>query len=244
MGNIEQTKMNAVSSSPDVPNSPPSYREQLIEILVFLFLILPSLAYSFTISVSGGTLTSPLNSISIILRDLSLVLLILFFLWHNREPLKRIGWTFFQGYRDILLGAVLFLPLFFFSGFLDSFLASLGLSSVNSTLPPSPSDPYLVALTLILVIVVAIAEETIFRGYILLRLHAVTRSLPVAVVLSAVIFSIGHGYEGNAGVITIGVLGLIYALIYLWRGSLVTPVVLHFLQDFTVLLVFPYFMPG
>jgi membrane protease YdiL (CAAX protease family) len=236
--------MNIPPSPPESPAPSLEYREQLIEILVFLFLILPSLAYSFTITVTGGTLTSPLNALSVILRDLSLVFLILFFLWHNREPVKRIGWTFIKGYRDVLIGAVLFPPLFVFAGFLESFLAGLGLSSVTSTVPPPSAGLYAIALTLILVIVVAIAEETIFRGYIILRLHAVTRSLPAAVFLSAVIFSLGHGYEGNAGVITIGILGLIYALIYVWRKSLVAPMVLHFLQDFTVFLVIPYFISG
>jgi membrane protease YdiL (CAAX protease family) len=228
----------------ETPAPNPPYREQLFEVLVFLFLILPSLAYSFTITGAGGTLTSPLTVLSIIFRDLSLVFLILFFLWHNREPLQQIGWRFIRGYQDILLGVALFLPLFLFAGVLDSLLIRLGLSSVPSPVPPIPANLSGILLTLILVIVVAISEETIFRGYIILRLRSVTRGLPAAVILSAVIFSIGHGYQGNAGVITVGVLGLIYAIIYIWRQSLVTPVVLHFLQDFTVLLVIPYLLPG
>ncbi len=54
---------------------------------------------------------------------------------------------------------------------------------------------------------------------------------------SSVIFSLGHGYEGAAGVITVFYMGLIFALIYLWRGSLVAPVIMHFLQDFTGILI-------
>jgi membrane protease YdiL (CAAX protease family) len=61
----------------------------------------------------------------------------------------------------------------------------------------------------------------------------------VAVVLSAVIFSLGHGYEGLAGVVTVGVMGLVFALIYLWRRSLVTPIVMHFLQDFISVVLLP-----
>jgi len=89
----------------------------------------------------------------------------------------------------------------------------------------------------LLVIVVAAAEETIFRGYLILRLQAVTAS-PAAAVFSSVTFALGHGYEGSAGVVTVGVMGLVLALVYLWRQSLVAPMVMHFLQDFigTVLL--------
>jgi membrane protease YdiL (CAAX protease family) len=87
--------------------------------------------------------------------------------------------------------------------------------------------------------VVALAEETIFRRYLILRFEAVTASSAVAVVLSAVIFSLGHGYEGSAGVVTVGVMGLVFALIYLWRRSLVTPIVMHFLQDFISVVLLP-----
>ncbi len=216
----------------------------MIEILVFLFLVLPSLIYSFAITVAGATLTTPSGIISVILRDLSLVFLILFFIWHNQEPWGNIGWTFLRGHHEILIGIALFVPLFLLASVLESYLVGIGLSSSNTVVPPVPATPYIFALTVLLVIVVAISEETIFRGYIILRLRTVTHSLWAAAALSAVIFSIGHGYEGNAGVVTIGILGFIYALIYIWRQSIIAPVVLHFLQDFTVLLVAPYLLPG
>jgi membrane protease YdiL (CAAX protease family) len=54
-----------------------------------------------------------------------------------------------------------------------------------------------------------------------------------------VIFSLGHGYEGSAGVITVGFMGLVFALVYLWRGSLVAPMVMHFLQDFIGIVLSP-----
>jgi len=86
---------------------------------------------------------------------------------------------------------------------------------------------------------VALTEETIFRGYLILRLRAVRRSSVLAVVLSAAIFSLGHGYEGTAGVMTVGVMGAIFAIIYLWRKSLVAPIVMHFLQDFVGIVLVP-----
>jgi membrane protease YdiL (CAAX protease family) len=67
---------------------------------------------------------------------------------------------------------------------------------------------------------------------LILRFKSLTNSAALAAILSAVVFSIGHGYEGSAGVITVGTLGLVFALVYLWRGSLIAPMVMHFLQDF------------
>jgi len=62
---------------------------------------------------------------------------------------------------------------------------------------------------------------------------------PAAILLSAVVFSLGHGYEGTAGLITVGFMGLIFALVFKWRRSLVAPMVMHFLQDFTVIVLLP-----
>ncbi len=56
---------------------------------------------------------------------------------------------------------------------------------------------------------------------------------------SSFIFALGHGYEGTAGVMTVGTMGMVFALVYLWRGSLVAAMVMHFLQDFTGILLLP-----
>jgi membrane protease YdiL (CAAX protease family) len=88
------------------------------------------------------------------------------------------------------------------------------------------------ALALLLAIIVAIVKETVFRGYLLLRLEAVTRRPWAAVLLSSLVFSIGHGYEGTAGVIRIFFLGVFLSVIYLWRRSLIAPMFIHFIIDF------------
>jgi membrane protease YdiL (CAAX protease family) len=66
----------------------------------------------------------------------------------------------------------------------------------------------------------AFAEEAMFRGYLILRLRATTRNLLTAIILSTAIFSFGHGYEGSAGVVAVGFVGLVFALVYVWRKSL------------------------
>ena len=58
--------------------------------------------------------------------------------------------------------------------------------------------------------------------------------------LSSVTFAVGHGYEGSSGLATVGVLGILLALVYLWRGSLVAPMVMYFLQDFLAIVVLPF----
>lgn len=222
------------SSEKQVTGGVPVSREvQTIEVAVFLLLIVPPLATSFLISHQAdiGFTTSAVLSI---LNDLGLVSLVLYFIWRNHEPLQRIGWTLQKLPWEVAWGLLLFLPVMIGANSMESALHSLGLAE------PSKLPAFLVAtgsarivLAVFLVIVVAVVEETVFRGYLLLRLETVTHRPWAAVLLSAFVFSIGHGYEGPAGAISIFFLGIVLAVIYLWRKSLVAPMVIHFCIDFS-----------
>ena len=210
----------------------PSRKVQAAEVAVFLLLIVPSLVLSLFV-IRQGQLSFVLTATATIFRDVGLVCLILFFLWRNGEPLSRIGWTWRHPLRELIIGVVCFVPVFPGAVLLERVLLRAGLSTPAT--PPSFLKEQGVAealLAVLLVTVVALAEETIFRGYLLLRFQAVLRSTTAAVLLSSAIFAVGHGYEGSAGLATVGVMGAVFALVYLWRGSLVAPIVMHFLQDF------------
>lgn len=230
---LEISRIGSVS----VPR--PDRKEQLLEISAFLFLIIPSMALSF-FAIGQNSLSFSLSAVATILRDLSLVGLILFFLWRNRETVRSIGWSFTNFWREVTLGVILFFPMFYAAEFLEQALHAAGFSGPSTPLPAflSPRGALQMLLAFIMVLVVAIAEETIFRGYLILRFRAVVSNL-AAMILSTMIFSLGHGYEGTAGLVTVGFMGLIFALIFRWRQSLVAPMVMHFLQDFTVIVLLP-----
>jgi membrane protease YdiL (CAAX protease family) len=219
--------------------------EQLIEVSVFLFLIVPSMVLSF-FAIKQGSLSFVLVAIATILRDLALVSLIVFFVWRNGEPVNSVGWTSRNARKEIALGIGLYIPFFFAAGLFESALRVAGLSVPSTPLPSFMAARGLVEFLLaaILVVIVAMAEETIFRGYLILRLRAITASPAAAVLVSSVVFSLGHGYEGSAGVVTVGIMGLIFALVYMWRQSLVAPMVMHFLQDFIGIVLLPLFGKG
>lgn len=219
---------------------PATHKEQAIEVAVFLFLIAPSMVLSL-FAVRRGNLSFVLTAVGTIFRDLALVGLIRFFLWRNGENVARIGWNLQRAGRQAALGVALFVPFVFGAALLEQGLLRLGLSR-----PATPLPSFLAArgsaeflLAVVLVAVVAVTEETIFRGYLLLRFRTLLRSPALAVLLSSVIFSLGHGYEGSAGLVTVGVMGAVFAVIYLWRGSLVTPITMHFLQDFLGIVLLP-----
>jgi uncharacterized protein len=218
----------------------PTREEQVLELLTFLFLIVPSIVIGF-FAFGEGTASFPLVAASTIFRDLALVALIAFFLWRNGEPGWKIGWTTRDLWQNVLIGLV-FTPLVIIgAGLLDSLFRSMGLSgpapgATNFLLPRGPGQ---IAVALILVIVVAVSEETIFRGYLIARLEGITGNTPFAVLLSTVIFSLGHGYEGTSGLLTVGAMGLVFALLFVWRRSLVAPTVIHFANDFLGIVLIP-----
>ena len=75
-----------------------------------------------------------------------------------------------------------------------------------------------------------ICEELLFRGFLLAYLSNYM-SMPIAVLLSSLLFGLGHLYQGWQGVLRTAVMGLIFAGIYLWSGSLFIVIALHFAVD-------------
>jgi membrane protease YdiL (CAAX protease family) len=219
-----------------------SRRVQAAELAVFLALILPSLVLGALTAMPRST-GFAITAAATIARDIGLVAVVLYFLWRNGEPLRHIGWNWRSGklWEEALIGLVLFAPALLATSALGSLLARMGFTAPSTT--PAflhTQGPAQVALAVVLVIVVAVAEETIFRGYLLLRLGALTKSTTAAVTLSSILFGLGHGYEGGAGMLSVTVLGAIYALVYVWRGNLTAPIIMHFMQDFLGIVLLPH----
>jgi membrane protease YdiL (CAAX protease family) len=88
---------------------------------------------------------------------------------------------------------------------------------------------------------VAVWEETVFRGFLLGRLRA---SMPVqdtrgrarrrdvlAVVLTAIFFGAGHGYQGMLGLIQTTAAGAVLGVLSIWRKSLWPAIGAHLAID-------------
>jgi membrane protease YdiL (CAAX protease family) len=91
-----------------------------------------------------------------------------------------------------------------------------------------------------LVSTVAACEEIIYRGFV--QAVFLTWSggiVGISILASATFFALAHLYQGRRGLASTAVIGLLFSLIRAWTGSLLAPLIAHFVADLTVGLLVP-----
>ncbi len=215
-------------------------RSKLRELTLFLFICLASLAFPAILFCPEEACPFSIMALITILRNLGLSSLIFLILKLRGESSSRIGLTRQDIGKHIIWGILIF-PLFYFSvGQVLDFFTSVGLSHIEDV-PVSlmPAGIWEIVLGGVLVLVVAFAEEIIFRGYLLARFQEVTDSTWISVFLSTILFALGHAYEGAAGIMAVSYIGLVFSVLFLWKRSLAMVIVLHFLTDFIPIVIAP-----
>lgn len=149
----------------------------------------------------------------------------------DRRRLHDMGFTA-PGWRDFAWAVAFLVMAYPILGVLAWLLEQVGLAIpelvIRSLLPVTQVERVAwvgIALT------AAIAEETVFRGYLLVRGEEILKSRRIAVMLSALTFGIGHYYQGWGGVFVITVYGLLFTWLRFRTGSLWACIVAHALQD-------------
>jgi membrane protease YdiL (CAAX protease family) len=86
----------------------------------------------------------------------------------------------------------------------------------------------------VVVLTVAICEEVIFRGFAQRVFDLWSGGFVLAGVLgSAALFGLAHLYQGGRGLLATFVVGILFSTIRWWTGSLLAPLVAHFIADIT-----------
>lgn len=142
--------------------------------------------------------------------------------WHAPEPLTQL-W--------IGIGAGLALALLFYgitrqivrrSG--ERFYSSVVITHIA---PKSNREFFLVLLALIPVVLL---EELLFRSLLLGGLSPLLPTEALLIVLG-VIFGLLHSPQGSWGMIGAGLGGIVFGLLFLWSGSLLAPVIAHYVAN-------------
>ena len=214
-------------------------------LMIIILLITIGGAFNATRS-SGGDSGSPataLHMIGVFLFMISLEWLWVLSIYRGMKDYASSIWDFMdlkafgpkQLGADFVFGA-LALVLIYFSGLgvhaaLDPAQAS---QISNPILPSQPKGFITIALWLCLSISAGICEEIVFRGYLQRQLTVITGNAGIAILSQAVIFGIGHSYQGTAAVSAINIHGLILGVLAHWRGNIRAGILEHSFWDIFV----------
>jgi membrane protease YdiL (CAAX protease family) len=107
-----------------------------------------------------------------------------------------------------------------------------------------PQDNMERAAFVAVVTTVAICEEIIYRGFVQALFQELSGVAVLAILGSAALFAIAHLYQGRRGVSATFVIGVCFSAIRWWTGTVLPPVISHFVADLTVGILAPGKWPG
>lgn len=159
--------------------------------------------------------------------------------WISGLPREQFGWVSYAPFADIAIGlavgVVVQIPLNKLTNWAIGRFGSQIYSPVviRSVLPRTRGEwaPVLPALFLAVLV-----EELLFRSLWLGGL-GLFLPIPVLVVGTALLFGWMHGPQGPLGVVMTATISVLLAGLFLWRGSLLPPMVAHYVVNLLQLLV-------
>jgi membrane protease YdiL (CAAX protease family) len=175
-------------------------------------------------------------------------------LWLRGEGARAVGLAFRSDWgRTVLVGIVAGIG---YQGF-SLYVAEPAIARVTGKLPdvslfaPLAGNVHFLLISLAVGwTLAAFGEEFVYRGYLLTRIARVLGDAPRAwlgaLTVTSIVFGAGHAYQGVSGMITAGLGGFAFGLLYLATGrNLWVPVIAHGTMDtvgFLLLLLGKY--PG
>jgi membrane protease YdiL (CAAX protease family) len=81
-------------------------------------------------------------------------------------------------------------------------------------------------------ILVALLEETVYRGFLMSEIVDIigtgTGAIFFNVIFTSIVFGLSHGYQGPSGMFSTGLVGLLLAILFVWNGyNLWLPILTH-----------------
>ena len=150
-------------------------------------------------------------------------LLITFFLWLRGDGWSSLGLRGPKNARDILKGAGMVVLVFLGAALTNAIsmvvLGSLlGANAEREFMDVSTFPKYLVMMGIVWT-TASFCEEMVFRGFLMNRtvevLGAGRFTWVLAALFQAVLFGLVHAYQGIGGILTTGLIGLTFGLLYL-----------------------------
>ena len=145
----------------------------------------------------------------------------------DKKPLLNLGFQFQNHKKDIIIGVITGLVLMALGFWVLVFFNRLEFTI-------TVFSRYEISLTLILFLLVALTEELLFRGYVL-RYLMNSFNKNIALIISAILFSIAHALNPNMDAMSylnLFLAGIVLGLPYIYTRNLMFPIALHFSWNF------------
>lgn len=185
---------------------------------------------------SIGRLSPRTLYLNVVLSQGLVLVLIVGLLWWNAIPFWAIGiteslWPWVrQGIVGVAFGIVLYLGNEASVMLLDRYSISYS-NALRRGLAPESTGGWILLFVLVLPLI-AVSEELLFRAAAIGVVSAGFAISPwILVVLSSLVFAIGHGAQGAGGIIVTGALGLLLGSAFVITNSLLLVVVAHYVVN-------------
>lgn len=141
-----------------------------------------------------------------------------------------VEWQWFGVVAGLLLSFLLLMQMNMVLGSDEHLLKVRGTLGKLKALVPRDSREQGVFLQLS--ITAGICEEILYRGFLMHVFCQAIGQWP-ALVLTSIVFGLGHAYQGTSGMAKSGFVGLVLGLLALFSGSILVGMVLHAVLDLT-----------
>jgi membrane protease YdiL (CAAX protease family) len=164
---------------------------------------------------------------------LGMVLLCLFLGWLSGLSYQQLGWYIPSPWFQIGGGMIIGLglgALFFYATLWVLRYSGHQFYSAFTLKHVVPDTPQELKLVLLAIIPGVIFEELLFRS---LLLGGVSPILPIPILLigGSIIFGLFHSSQGKWGMVGATLAGLIFGVIFLWQGSILMPIIIHYVVN-------------
>jgi uncharacterized protein len=179
---------------------------------------------------ADGRLSPPFVFTVSLLDAVLVVTLVIFFLLVHHESPRQVLFGARRLMREVLFGVAILPAVFMFVMIVLVLLLQYAPQLHNVTRNPLEDMLRTRSDAIVFAVVVMIAggvREEVQRGFIAHRFGQYLGGATLGVLVYSVLFGLGHIEQGYDAMIATGILGLIWGFVYVWRGSIVAPVVSH-----------------